>query len=97
MNKAHPTEHFIVTIDGSVTTKDELFSRVTDTAYLGYSSFSGWDAFYDMLLVRLRASEIVIEVVNENLSGLSERDRDAYLEIMAEAAQEFPQKLLMRT
>ena len=96
MKKAQPTERYIVTIDSSVTTKDELFSRVTDTAYLGYSSFSGWDAFNDMLLGRLESSDILIEIVNEDLSGLTERDRGIYLEIMADAVREFPQKLLLR-
>ena len=96
MEKAQPVERYVVTIDSSVTTKHELFSRVTDTAYLGYSSFSGWDAFNEMLLDRLESSDILIEVVNENLSGLTERDRGIYLEIMAGAVREFPQKLLLR-
>ena len=41
-------EHYRICIDAHVTSKDALFSRVTDTAYLGYSSFTGWDAFMDM-------------------------------------------------
>lgn len=96
MDHANPAERYTVTIDRSVTTKDQLFSRVTDTAFLGYSSFSGWDAFYDMLLGRLDSGDILIEIVNEDLSGLTERDREAYLEIMGAAAREFPQKLLLR-
>jgi hypothetical protein len=96
MENAQPAERYVVTIDRSVTTKDELFGRVTDTAYLGYSSFSGWDAFNDMLLGRLESSDILIEIVNEDLSGLTERDRGLFLEIMAEAVREFPQKLLLR-
>jgi RNAse (barnase) inhibitor barstar len=96
MEKVHLAERYVVTIDSAVTTKDELFSRITDTAYLGYSSFSGWDAFWDMLHGRLETSDILIEIVNEDLSGLSERDRQSYLDIMAEAVREFPQKLLLR-
>lgn len=96
MENSQPAERYIVTIDRSVTTKDELFGRVTDAAYLGYNSFSGWDAFNDMLLGRLESSDILIEMVNENLLGLNERDREIYLEIMADAVREFPQKLLLR-
>ena len=96
MENAEPAERYVVTIDRSVATKDELFGRVTEIAYLGYSSFSGWDAFNDMLLSRLESSDILIEMVNEDLSGLTERDRQIYLEIMADAVRAFPEKLMLR-
>ena len=93
MEKGNQREHYVIEIDSAVRTKDELFSRITDTAYLGYSSFSGWDAFSDMLLSRLEHSDILIELVNEDLSNLPERDRRSYLEIVTDASREFPEKL----
>ena len=51
-------ERYRICIDAHVTSKDALFSRVTDTAYLGYSSFTGWDAFMDMFRSRLSNSVI---------------------------------------
>ncbi|MBT2133624.1 hypothetical protein KK137_04690 [Croceibacterium sp. LX-88] len=90
---AIPKERYVVTIDSSVRTRDDLFSRITDTAYLGYSSFNGWDAFNDMLLGRLETSDILIEILNEDLSGLTARDREIYREILADAVREFPERL----
>jgi len=95
METPEPAERYVVAIDRSVTTKDELFARVTDIAYLGYSSFSGWDAFNDMLLSRLESSDIFIEIVNEDLSGLTGRDRQIYLDNMADAVRAFPKKLML--
>lgn len=93
MEKADRREHYVVKIDSSIRTKDALFSRITDTAYLGYSSFSGWDAFEDKLLERLECSNILIEIVNEELSGLPEQDTQFYLEILRDALRQFPEKL----
>jgi predicted Zn-dependent protease len=88
-----PTERYLVSIDASARTKDDLFTRFTEAAYLGYSSFSSWDAFNEMLLDRLEVSDILIEISNEDLTGLSERDREIYLQVLADAAREFPKKL----
>jgi len=87
------TERYRVVIDRSVQTKDQLFDRITSTAYLGYSSFSGWDAFAEMFRLRLGYSDIHIDIHNEDLSGLSERDRATYLELVGDAASEYPSKL----
>lgn len=86
-------ECYRVTIDASVTTKDLLFSRVTDTAYLGYSSFSGWDGFRDMLWSRLECSAILIEIENRVLSSLPEEDSSIWIELVDELRSEFPSKL----
>jgi hypothetical protein len=92
---AHGTapERYRIRIDASVTSKEALFSRVTDTAYLGYSSFSGWDAFADMFYDRLNNSEIEIEIDNSDLSGLLERDRAIWLDFLGSLVEEFPEKL----
>tara|TARA_R110002072_G_scaffold162846_10_gene315169 strand:+ start:1033 stop:1335 length:303 start_codon:yes stop_codon:yes gene_type:complete len=92
---AHGTapERYSLCIDASVTSKEALFSRVTDTVYLGYSSFSGWDAFEDMFRSRLENSEIVIEIDNGDLLGLPERDRAIWLDSLESLAKEFPEKL----
>jgi hypothetical protein len=76
-----------------VASKEALFSRVTDTAYLGYSSFSGWDAFEEMFHDRLECSEIEVEIDNDDLSGLPERDRSIWLDVLNRLEQEFPEKL----
>jgi hypothetical protein len=86
-------EKYSVCIDSSVTSKEGLFSRVTDTAYLGYSSFSGWDAFEDMFHSRLECSDIELEIDNENLSGLPARDRAIWLDLLNSLEKEFPDKL----
>ena len=86
-------ERYCVIIDSSVTTKEELFSRITDTAYLGYSSFSGWDAFIDMFHSRLECSEIEIMIDNKDLLGLTPRDRAIWLNTLNSLEQEFPTKL----
>ena len=86
-------EHFSVCIDASVTSKDLLFSCVTDTAYLGYSTFSGWDGFSDMLWNRLDGTDIVIEIDNRDLSGLPREDRLNWLELLDDLRTEFPAKL----
>lgn len=93
METVSPKERYVIKIDSSMRTKDDLFSRITDAAYLGYSSFSGWDAFNEMLLDRLASSDILIEILNEDLSGLTKRDRDIYLEILVDAVREHPDKL----
>jgi hypothetical protein len=90
---SRPAERYLISIDQGVTTKDELFSRFTDAAYLGYSSFSGWDAFAEMLLDRLETSDILIEVANEDLSNLSAEERAIYTDIIEDAARQFPTRL----
>lgn len=87
------TEHFSVCIDASVTSKDLLFSCVTDTAYLGYSTFSGWDGFSDMFWNRLVGHDIVIEIDNQDLSGLPRQDRLHWIELLDDLRTEFPGKL----
>jgi len=94
MARAEPNERYLIKIDESVRTKDALFSRITDTAYLGYSSFSGWDAFIEMLQLRLE-DDIMIEIENADLSGLLQQDRSIYLEVMTELACEYPNKLIV--
>jgi hypothetical protein len=86
-------ECYRVTIDASVTSKDLLFSLVTDTAYLGYSSFSGWDGFRDMFWSRLECSNILIEIENRDLSSLPEEDSSFWIELIDELRSEFPSKL----
>ncbi|MBY8336471.1 hypothetical protein KYN89_05380 [Alteriqipengyuania sp. NZ-12B] len=86
-------EHYRICIDAHVTSKDALFSRVTDTAYLGYSSFTGWDAFMDMFHSRLSNSVIQIEIENRDLCGLPERDRSTWVEVLDELKDEFPDKI----
>ncbi|WP_423141700.1 hypothetical protein ACOYW6_12860 [Parablastomonas sp. CN1-191] len=92
---AHETgpERYSICIDSSVTSREALFCRVTDTAYLGYSSFSGWDAFEEMFHDRLECSKIEIEIDNRDLLGLPERDRDIWLEVLDTLEKEFPEKL----
>ena len=86
-------ERYSLCIDASVTSKEALFSRVTDTAYLGYSSFSEWDAFEEMFHSRLENSEIEIEIDNSDLSCLPERDRAIWLDYLESLVEEFPEKL----
>lgn len=86
-------ERYSIIIDSSVTSKEALFGRVTDTAYLGYSSFSGWDAFEDMFHLRLEGSEIEIEIDNRDLLGLPVRDRALWLDTLNSLEKEFPDKL----
>ena len=86
-------EHYRICIDAHVTSKDALFSRVTDTAYLGYSSFTGWDAFMDMFRSRLSNSVIRMEIENRDLCGLPERDRSTWVEVLDELEDEFPDKI----
>lgn len=95
MDTPQPVESYVVTIESSVTTKHELFSRITDKVHLGLSRFSGWDAFEEFLLSTLETRNIVIQVVNEDLSGLSESDRRLYSKVMEDVAREFPQKLFL--
>lgn len=92
---AHETEpeKFSVCIDSSVTSREALFSRVTNTAYLGYSSFSGWDAFEEMFYDRLECSKIEIEIENRDLLGLPERERAIWLDVLNRLEKEFPEKL----
>ncbi len=82
-----------VRIDSLVTSKGSLFSRITDTAYLGYSLFSGWDGFRDMLWSRLEYSDICLEIDNHDLSSLPERDRLIWVELLEELRTAFPAKL----
>ena len=70
-----------------------MFSRVTNTAYLGYSSFSGWDAFEEMFHERLECSRIEIEIDNRDLLGLPERKRAIWLDVLDRLEKEFPEKL----
>lgn len=88
-------ERYRICIDSSVASKDALFSRVTDTAYLGYSAFNGWDAFYDMFWLRLEYSDIVLEIDNHDPSALPEQDRSIWLECIHDLQREFPTKLLL--
>jgi hypothetical protein len=87
------TERYSVSIDSSVVSKELLFSRITGTAYLGYSSFSGWDGFRDMFWSRLEDGDIVVEIDNRNLSSLPERDQLNWIELLHELRAEFPEKL----
>jgi len=91
------TERYSVSIDSSVTSRDLLFRRIADTAYLGFSSFSGWDGFRDMFWSRLEDSEIVLEIDNRDLSSLPERDRLIWIELLGELRAEFPAKLRLAT
>jgi hypothetical protein len=94
MSNQKQAENFTIVIDASVSTKEELFRRITGVAHLGYSSFSGWDAFYDMFHGRLCDSgDILIEISNANLSRLSGHDRFNYLSTLADLQREFPEKL----
>lgn len=90
-----PREHYRISIDCSVTSKEALFSRVTDTAYLGRSSFNGWDAFYDLLWLRLDGSPIELEIDNRDLSGLTVEDRGKWLSVLGDLHEEFPEKLVL--
>ncbi len=92
---AHETgpERYSICIDSSVTSKEALLSRVTDAAYLGYRSFSGWDAFEEMFNDRLECSEIEVEIDNKDLSDLPERDRAIWLDVLNSLENEFPEKL----
>lgn len=90
---APSSEIYSIVIDSSVRSKDAIFSRVTDVAFLGYSTFNGWDAFYDMLSGRLNDSDIIIQVANADLSGLSIQDRTIWLSLLDDLRQEFPTKL----
>jgi hypothetical protein len=91
------SERYSVSIDASVTSKELLFSRITDTAYLGYSSFSGWDGFRDMFWSRLELSDIVLDINNRDLSALPAQDRSIWLELLSELRAEFPAKLRLET
>lgn len=86
-------EHYRVSIDASLISKNDLFSRVTDAAYLGYNSFPGWDGFRDMLWSRISSSNIVLEIANRDLSGLPVQDRSNWIELLDELQAEFPAKL----
>ena len=87
------SERYSVIIDASVASKELLFSRITDTAYLGYCSFSGWDSFRDMFWSRLELSEIVLDIDNRDLSALPPQDRSIWLELLSDLRAEFPAKL----
>lgn len=87
------SDNFSIFIDSSVRSKDALFSRMTEVAFLGYSTFNGWDAFYDMLWGRLNDSDIIIQVENADLSGLSTKDRTIWISLLDDLRQEFPTKL----
>ena len=89
------SEHYRIRIDSGITSSEALFSRVTDIAYLGYSSFNGWDAFYDMFWYRLDGSRITVEIDNFDLSGLPDRDRQVWLDLLKDLQQEFPTKLVL--
>jgi hypothetical protein len=91
------TERYSVSIDSSVTSKDLLFSRITDVTYLGYSSFGGWDSFRDMFWSRFEDSNIVVEIDNRDLSSLPERDRSIWIDLLGELRAEFPAKLRLVT
>ncbi len=93
MTSEHRLEQYRICIDLSVTSADALFTRVTEVAYLGYSKFSGWDAFYDMLRSRLESSNILIEIPNRDLSALPEEDRATWLIYLRELNDEFAMKL----
>jgi hypothetical protein len=91
------SERYSAIIDASVTSKELLFSRITDTAYLGYSSFSGWDGFRDLFWSRLELSDIVLDIDNRDLSALPAQDRSIWLELLNELRAEFPVKLRLVT
>lgn len=91
------TERYSVIIDSSVTSRKLLFSRITDTAYLGYSTFSGWDGFRDMLWSRLEDGNIVLRVENKDLASLPDRDRSIWIKLLIELRAEFPTKLRLVT
>ncbi|WP_232824176.1 hypothetical protein [Blastomonas sp. UPD001] len=93
MRKTKPTEVFAVDIDSSIDTCDKLFSRVTDVAYLGYGTFSGWDAFIEMFDDRLQWSDIELTIRNRDLSQLPARDRQVWCDVLRDLQARHPAKL----
>ena len=93
MSKTKLTEVFALDIDSSVDTCDKLFSRVTDIAYLGYSNFSGWDAFIEMFDERLQLSEIELTIRNQDLSHLPAKDRRVWCDVLRDLQARHPAKL----
>jgi hypothetical protein len=78
------TEHYTVTIDRSVSSREQLFARFTDTIFLGESGIPGWDQFEDLLYLRLAESDILVDLRNEDLTGLPARDCSTYLDVIAQ-------------
>ena len=87
-------ERYSVSVDEMIVTTEQLFARFADTICLGESRFENWDWFYDLMWHRFN-SDLVVEVSNRNLSGLSERDRRIYLEILRDIQGEYPAKLVI--
>ena len=88
-------ERYRITVDGTITSKQELFAVVTNTAYLGYSGIENWDAFEELLNERLEC-EIELTVLIEDISGLPTRDQRIFAEVFQDAAHEHPGKLIVR-
>jgi hypothetical protein len=87
-------ERYQITIDSSVRTKQELFAAVTDTAFLGYSGITNWDAFEELLNERLEC-EIQLTVLIEDIAGLPARDQRIFAEVFQDAAHAHPGKLIL--
>lgn len=88
-------ERYSVCVDETIVTKEQLFARFTDTIYLGESGIEDWDWFYDLMTTRF-LSHMVVEVSNQDLSGLPDRDRQIYLEVLRDVQGEYPSKLIIK-
>jgi hypothetical protein len=88
-------ERYSVCVDNTIVTKQQLFARFTDTIYLGESGIENWDWFYDLMWHRFE-SDLVVEISNRDLSGLSDRDRRIYFEQLRDLQGEFPAKLIIK-
>jgi len=86
-------EHYSLTIDGNMRSAEQLFARWTDTIYLGFSGITNWDAFAELMYDCFDGRDIVVDVAHGDLSGLGERDRRIYSEILAEIAARSPAKI----
>lgn len=78
---------------GHVTDKRELFEQYTRTMYLGESGIGNWDAFADLLYLRLQDSDINVVVNHVSPIALPSLDKEIYLRMVNEMRREFNNKI----
>jgi hypothetical protein len=86
-------EYYKINVPNNIESPADLFSLYTETCYLGESGIDNWDWFEDSFYLRLKHSDIKIDVFHRGKLFLNQKDSEIYFSVMKDLMEEFPQKL----
>lgn len=86
-------EIYQLNLSNNVKSLKELFAIYTDNIFLGESGIERWNAFYDLLYLRLMNNDINLVINHDRHFFLDQEDMEYYKSVLKDMEIEFPEKI----